>query len=248
LQTPTKYGKQRSIASVNKEISNLKTMFNIAVREQWLSRSPFDNGASLIGQEEHRNRVLEFSEEKRLFAAIESHPSRSHVLGIVLLGLDCALRRGEIFKLLWSDCNFERRTITVRAFNAKTARKRTVAMTSRVCNELIKRWNQSEQNQDALVFGITDNINTAWKKVCREAGIEDFHFHDTRHSSISRMIRAGLPPVEVMRVSRHATMAAFYRYANLEADSIFRAASALDSFLASANKGELTQNAAEFIN
>lgn len=82
LQTPTKYDKHRSIAAVNKEISKLKTMFKIAVREQWLSRSPFDNGASLNGQEKHLNRVLDLAEEKRLLAAIESHPSRSHIKGI----------------------------------------------------------------------------------------------------------------------------------------------------------------------
>jgi integrase len=92
-------------------------------------------------------------------------------------------------------------------------------------------WENSGRNKDSLIFEVNVTIKTAWKKICREAGIEDFHFHDTRHNAITRMIRAGLPPVEVMRVSGHSTIAAFYRYANLEADSIFRAASALDNYL-----------------
>jgi integrase len=232
LSTPTKYGNQRAIATVNKELNKLKRMFNIAVREQWLSRNVFSNGESLISQEEHRTRVLSIDEEKRLLVAIESNPRRSHIKGIVLIGLDCALRRGEIFSLKWSDVDFVARTITVRAFNAKTARKRTTAMTKRVYAELYLLWENSIKDENELVFGVSVTIKTAWKKICREADIEDFHFHDTRHTAITRMIRAGLPPVEIMKVSGHSTLSAFNIYANLESDAIFRAANALDNYLA----------------
>jgi len=93
----------------------------------------------------------------------------------------------------------------------------------------------SDQNQDSLVFGVSVTIKTAWKKICLEAAVNDFHFHDTRHTAITRMIRAGLPPVEAMKVSRHSTLAGFNTYAHLESDSIFRAANALDSYLALQN-------------
>lgn len=236
LSTPTKHGNQRGVATVNKELNKLKRMLNIAVREQWLSRNPFNNGESLIEQEEHRSRVLSIEEEKRLFEAIESNPRRSHIKGIVLIGLDCALRRGEIFTLKWSDTDFNQRTITIRAFNAKTARKRTVAMTRRVFEELSRLWENSSKNPDKLVFGVSVTIKTAWKKICKEAKIENFHFHDTRHTCISRLIHAGLPPVECMKVSGHSTLAAFNIYANLEADTIFRAANALDDYLREQNR------------
>jgi integrase len=147
--------------------------------------------------------------------------------------LDCALRRGEIFKLCWSEVNLEKRTITVTAFNSKTARERTVAMTNRVFREIQKLWEEIDKDKNKLVFGINVTIKTSWKKICREAGIEDFRFHDCRHVAISRMIRAGIPPVEVMRVSGHTTMAAFYRYANINNETIFRTANALDSYLVS---------------
>jgi integrase len=241
--TPTKHSNQRSVAAVNKELGKLKRMFNIAVREQWLSRSPFDNGESLIGDEVHRNRILTMEEEVRLFKAIETNPRRKHLKGIVLVALDCALRRGEIFKLCWSEVNLEKRTITVTAFNSKTARERTVAMTIRVFNELHSLWIESDKEQNRLVFGVNITIKTSWRKICREAGIEDFRFHDCRHVAISRMIRAGIPPVEVMRVSGHTTMAAFYRYANIDNETIFRTANALDSYLASNSINNETSNA-----
>jgi integrase len=208
-------------------------MLNIAVREQWLSRSAFDNGESLMGDEIHRNRILTMEEESRLFAAIESKPKREHLKGIVLIALDCALRRGEIFKLCWSEVNLDNRTITVTAFNSKTARERTVAMTNRVFNELQNLWNESDKSENKLVFGVNVTIKTSWKKICREAKIEDFRFHDCRHSAISRMIRAGIPPVECMKVSGHTTLTAFNIYANIDNETIFRTANALDSYLAS---------------
>jgi integrase len=229
LQTPTRYGTQRGIAAVNKELSKLKRMFNIAWREQWLSRNPFENGESLISDGPHRSRVLSFEEEAKLFSVIEIEPKRAHLRGILMIALDCALRRGEIFTLRWSDVDLERKTITIRAFNTKTARSRTVAMTIRLNQDLQSRWLESTHVSDALVFGVSVTIKTAWKKICRAAGVQDFHFHDCRHTAITRMIRAGIAPVEVMRVSGHTTMAAFYRYVNLDSNAIFRAAAALDS-------------------
>jgi integrase len=248
LKTLTRYDGQRSIASVNRELSKLKRLLNLAVQEQWLHRNPFLNGASLISaaDEIHRDRVLSLAEEARLFAAINNQPKRAHLKGILLIALDCTLRRGEIFTLRWSDIDFERRTITVRAFNAKTARSRIVAMTMRVYAELSRLKQESLNDSNALVFGVSVTIKTAWKKICHEAGIVDFHFHDCRHTAITRLIHAGLPPVEVMRISGHTTLSCLYRYSNLESDTVFRAAAALDAY--HAQNAEAQTTSAELIN
>lgn len=249
LSTPTKHGTQRNVATVNKELGKLKRMFNIAIQEQFLARSPFSNGVSLITDEEHRTRVLSFDEEQRLLEAIKSNSYRKHLVGIVLVALDCALRRGEIFTLKWLDCDLTKRTITIRAFNSKTARKRTVAMTNRVHNELSEIWREAENNeQDALIFGVSVTIKTAWKKICSEAKIENFRFHDCRHTAITRMIKAGMSPVEAMKISGHTTLRAFNIYANLDADAIFQAANALDNYLAQANTANSQRETSEFIN
>jgi integrase len=104
-------------------------------------------------------------EEARLLEAIESKPQRKHLEGIFLIALDCALRRGEIFKLRWSEVDLERRTIKVTAFNSKTARKRTMAMTLRVFNELQKLGSESDNDRDKLVFGVNVTTKTSWKKM-----------------------------------------------------------------------------------
>lgn len=232
LRTPTPHRKQRSIATVNRELVVMRRVLNVGVQQGWLMKSPFGAGKSLISaaDEEKRERILSREEEMRLLAAIDAEPQREHLKGILLVALDCALRRGEILKTKWSDVDLDRRTITVRAFNAKTAKSRTVAMTMRVYADLLERWQSSAGNSDKLVFGIKSQIRTAFVKACRKAKISDFRFHDCRHTAISRMIRAGLPPVEVMRVSGHQTLSCLYRYSNLDSDAVFRAAAALDAF------------------
>jgi integrase len=246
-KTPTPRGKQRTIATMNRELVVLRRVLNVGVQQGWLNKNPFNAGKSLISaaDEDKRERVLSREEEARLFASIDAEPKREHLKGILLIALDCALRRGEILKMKWADVDFDRRTITVRAFNAKTARSRTVAMTTRVYRDLLSRCESADGTTDKLVFGIKSQIRTAFVKTCRAAKINDFRFHDTRHTAISRMIRAGLPPVEVMRVSGHQTLSCLYRYSNLDSDTVFRAAAALDAFHA---QGEQGGEAAELIN
>jgi integrase len=233
LKTPTRHGGQRAIATVNRELDKLRRMFNIAIQQGWLAKNPFQSGNSLISHadERHRERVLSREEEHRLLNAIEAEPKREHLKGILLVALDCALRRGEILTLTWLDIDLQHRTIQVRAFNSKTARARTVAMTTRVYEDLRTRIGIEPHELGECIFKIKD-VKRSFNSACRQAGITDFRLHDCRHTAITRMIRAGLPPVEVMRISGHSTMAAFYRYVNLDSDAVFRAAAALDALQA----------------
>ena len=229
----------RTIASINKELGKLKRIFNIAVREQWLKRNPFNNGESLISVETHRLRILSRDEEIRLFAAIDAEPKRGHLKGISLLALDCALRRGEIFTLKWSDVDLDLKTVTVRAFNSKTARSRKVAMTIRVYQEIERLWQASSRNLDELVFGKLTTIKKGFGNALALAKIDDFHFHDYRATCITRMIQAGLPPAEVMRISGHSTLSAFYIYVRANIDSRIQVVSATSGCLKNTSCGVL---------
>jgi hypothetical protein len=70
LSTPTKYGTQRNIASVNRELELCRAMFRFAIQERWVVISPF-NGGGLISKESEtkRNRILSDEEEYRLIEA-----------------------------------------------------------------------------------------------------------------------------------------------------------------------------------
>jgi integrase len=151
--------------------------------------------------------------------------------------LDCAFRKNEILTLCRKDIDFNNKTITIRAFNSKTAKLRVVGLTNRVYKWLLQFENF---NDDDKIFPIK-GIQTNWGRTLKQASIEDFHFHDCRATAISRLISAGLPHAEVMRVSGHLTMACLLRYIRTDDSTVIRAVNALDSYLASnAVTGEIS--------
>ncbi len=136
--------RQRSIGTVHKELELLRRMFNVAVSNGWLMKNPFEMGDSLINpsDEKQRERILTKEEEEKLLAACFG--PRAHLRSIIVCALDTGMRRGEIFKLKWSDIDFENGIINIKAFNTKTLRERQVAMTSRLSQELYTLWENSK--------------------------------------------------------------------------------------------------------
>jgi len=229
LQSPTKHGEQRSIATVNRELSLLRRVLNIAVRNGWLLRNPIMASSSLItpGDEKPRERIITREEEERLLAACIG--LRAHLLPIIIAALHTGMRRGEILKLKWSDVDFDNRIITIRAFNTKTMRERQVAMTRRLAQTLEELFELSLKGPEDLVFGITDNFKNAFNSARKLAGLSDVRFHDLRHTHATRLVAAHLPLSEVGRVLGHTQVNTTYRYVNANVETARRAAAALDN-------------------
>lgn len=240
---------QRAIASVNRELELLRAIIRFAVRQRWLSHSPFELGEPLISKSDEvkRERILTFDEEKRLLnvcvgeriikyirkgkeVTAKMQSGRELLKALIITAVDTAMRKGEIIKLRWRDVDFPMRTISIIALNSKTAKARQVGMTQRVFDELKNLWEISPKNSNELVFGIKDNFKKSFASACSDAGITEFRFHDLRHTAITRMIQAGLSPMEVMKVSGHTQMTTFARYVNPNTQAITRIADVLTAF------------------
>ncbi|MCW5967591.1 MAG: site-specific integrase [Blastocatellales bacterium] len=248
LETKTKHETQRSIASVHRELEMLRRVLNFAVRQNWLDKNPFQMGEPLISKadETKRTRILSFDEEARLLAVCEG--PRAHLRALVIVAIDTAMRKGELLKLRWDWIDLENRMIHLPAPITKTQRARDIAMTGRVEAELRRIWEQSPKSLDLTVFGIEAGFKRAWATALEKAEIEDLHFHDLRHSAASRLIAAGVPHVEVMKVVGHETLDMLARYVNVDHDTIRRAADALDAHVARNLKKAEENETTEFVN
>lgn len=225
-------------ATLNRTFALLRTMFrrahNIAPHII-IPKFPINTAAEV-----ERDRILSREEEQRLLAQCVDHEEvtvkgdrvrernyvqRSHLRPIVIMALDTAMRVGEILSLTWDDIDLENRLISIKAMNTKTQRKRTVGITTRLYNELKALPKGADK-----VFGRT-TVKRSFMTACKRAKIKGLRFHDLRHTATTRMINAGIPHTEVMKITGHRQMKTFMRYLNVQSDAIQNNASKLDAYL-----------------
>lgn len=228
LTEPTRHGKQRKIATVNRELSKLRRMLNIAQREGWIAQNPFTNGECLISSadEVERQRILTREEEDRLLANCAEH-----LRPIVICAIDTGMRRGEIFSLRWRDVDFERGTILVRAFNTKAMRERGVPMPFRLKAVMLALAEQTKRSDASRVFGVTNSVKSSFTTARKAAELLDFRFHDLRHTFITRLVAAGMPLPEIGKLVGHTQPKGTYRYLAADGNTIERARAILDGRL-----------------
>jgi len=165
LAQETRTKTQRTIASVNRELSMLRRMLNVAQREGWIIRSPFAAGDSLISlaDENKRERILTREEELKLLAACDT-PQRAHLKAIFICALDTGMRQGEILSLRWRDVDLENGLLNIQAFHTKTMKERQVAITTRLAIELEQLRASAPNDYEGLVFGILVTSNEASRR------------------------------------------------------------------------------------
>ncbi len=224
--------RQRRIATVNRELELLRTILNFAIQNEWLIKNPFVLAKGVISKaaEAQRDRILSFEEEQRLLEVCVGR--KAHLRSLLICALDTAMRRGEILKMRWQDIDFAKREIYIPQTNTKTEVARVVGITVRLRKELEILWGASSKDPTTTVFGIVNTVKNAFKSACEEASIEDFRFHDCRHTATTRMIASGTPHTEVMKVTGHSQLKTFLRYLNITPETTNKVASNLDGYLA----------------
>jgi integrase len=235
LATPTTRRVPRAIASVHRELELLRRMLSVAVREGWIVANPYTAGDCLITKADERQRemVLSLSEEQRLLACCEGE-RRKHLRPIVICAIDTGMRLGEILKLQWRDVDLSARTIRIVALNTKTFRERTVAMTTRLREELTALAGNGLPDPERLVFGVAATVKRSFVAARTEAGLAGLRFHDLRHTAATRLASGHLPLTHVGRILGHTQPSTTYRYVNATAETAREAASILDAFNAGA--------------
>jgi integrase len=247
LKTPTKHKRERSIATVNRELSLLRVVLNVAVQNKWIIRNPFSEGKLISpGDEKPRERILSREEEEKLLA--ECKGPRAHIKAIIIAGLDTGCRRAELLKLEWKDVDFEGKRLLIQAMNTKTLKQREVPMSNRLMKELMNLYEYSTGDPASSVFGITDSFKKSFNTAKRKAGISDLKFHDLRHSFASRLVTMNVPIAEVSRILGHSTILMSYRYTNIDSKGVSRIGSIINSFNEESFSRSLGEKGESFIN
>jgi integrase len=197
--------KPRSPATVRNYLIELSRLFAMAVKEmRVMDANPCASVRKPKGSTEVV-RWLSDDERTALLAACKASDSPD-LYAFVLFALTTGARKGEIERLEWAQVDLQRRWATFP--RTKNGDARGVPLTTAVCALLTDR-----SRTAAVVFPI--EISKAWHTAVARAGIENFRFHDLRHSCASALVQNGANLAEVATLLGHKGLQMTLRYAHV---------------------------------
>ena len=176
----------------------------------------------LLREPPPRTRYLAPDELERLIFA-----APRHLVPIIKIAALTGMRMGEILGLMWEDVAPDGGS--VRLTRTKTGEARTVFLCGAARAVLVELRTKA---RGSFVFHHGGRrftyINNGWRKALRLAGIDDFRFHDLRHTFASHMVMSGADLPTVQAMLGHKTITMTMRYSHLSARHIREAVAKLD--------------------
>jgi len=211
-------------ATLNREVSLLKRLLNVAIEWGYL----YENPARQLKPLREDNRRLRYLNKAEIDLLVAS--ACRHLKPIILVAVNTGMRKGEIFNLQWSHVDLKSRLIEV--IKSKNGEKRGIPINKTLLEVL---HGLPRRIDSPYVFPpgkkgkkLTDVKKSFWTAM-REAEIEDFCFHDLRHTFASHLVMAGVPLLTVAELLGHKDIEMTKRYSHLSPYHKAKAVGVLDS-------------------
>ena len=209
----------RTPATVTRYLATLSSLFSLAVKE-WnlIGRNPVRD---ITKPREARGRMRFLSDDERsalLDACEASHwaPLRT----LVLLAIATGARRGELVSLKWTDVDLKAGRALVR--ESKNDEPRVLPLVGKAL-EALRLLKLNDSAKSVFLFPNPNGLDAEgfyafdsyWYKAVEKAGLDDFKFHDLRHTTASYLAQQGASLLEIAEVLGHKTLAMVKRYSHL---------------------------------
>jgi integrase len=213
---PTEY--TRTGATVNRYLATVSHMFTMAVKEwRLVGTNPVRD---ITKKKEARGRVRFLSDAERdalLSACAQSDWPALHTL--VLLAISTGARRGELINLKWEDVDLKGARVIVR--ETKNGETRSLPLVGKAL-EALRSLKLQGSAKSPWVFaqpsgfpGPHENFDGVWYDALKAAGVDDFRFHDLRHTTASYLAAQGASLLEIADTLGHKTLSMVKRYSHL---------------------------------
>jgi len=209
--------KKKSAGTVIRYMAALSHALTIAVNEwEWLDSNPILK-VRKPEQPQSRVRFLDEDERKSLLEACQAS-SCSYLYPIVVIALSTGARYGEIMNLRWQDVDLERGV--ARLEKTKNKERRALPLTHLSLSLIKELRRKKKPAKTDFLFPRADglkplDIRSHWRKALKNSEIEDFRFHDLRHTAASYLAMNGATLAEIAEVLGHKTLQMVKRYAHL---------------------------------
>ena len=227
--------KQASQSTANRFLALVRSILKRAVEEwDWLEKAP---KVKLFKESAGRVRFITPEQVQALLRELPAHQQ-----DMVLFALQTGLRQSNVVKLEWSEINLEQAHMWVNSADSKNRKAIAVPLN----REALAALHRQTGKHPVRVFTYKEkpisNANThAWKNALKRAGIEDFRWHDLRHTWASWHRMQGTPTHELQQLGGWKTGAMVERYAHLASDHLASAAARLDSVVIGYDLATVTQ-------
>ena len=212
-ETPS--GLPASPATVKRYLAMLSKVMNVAVKEWfWIDENPCRR---VSRPTEPRGRVRFLSDEERNVLLEVCKASRDpRLYPLVLLAMATGARQGELMDLKWKDVDLTRGIAILH--ETKNGERRALPITGPALEVLREKARVRQIDSDLVFANRTGKAyfpRKPWNEAVEDAELEDFTFHDLRHTAASYLAMSGATPAEIAAVLGHKTLAMVKRYAHL---------------------------------
>ena len=214
--------KLRTPATCNRILAALSSVLSLASMEwQLIEENPCKNVRKLA-EPRGRTRFLSDGERERLLKVCKESESKDLYLS-VLISLNTGARKKEVWELNWNQVDLKNGVLI---FNqTKNDEIRSVPLLGNVLN-LLRDRNKVRRIDTSKVFpskadpknGIL--LERPWRTALKNAGIEDFRWHDLRHSAASYLAMSGVPMRSIAEILGHKTLQMVKRYSHLSQEHL----------------------------
>lgn len=205
-------------SSINRMLAVIRAILRKAQHEWgWLDKVPV---IRMRKEEKGRIRWLTRGEASLLMKYLPSH------LGdMVAFSLATGLRRANVTGLEWKDVDLVNRHALVHPDQAKAKKAITVPLNSDALTILKNQIGKSAEFVFTYKGKRIVQCNTkAWRKALRKAAIDNFKWHDLRHTWASWHVQNGTTLQELQQLGGWASYDMVLRYAHLSSDHLRSAA------------------------
>lgn len=201
-------------ATVNRVLEVLRAILRKSVNEwEWLDRAPY---VKMLKEPTRRIRFLTHNEAQRLLDALPEH-----LADMAAFSLATGLRRANVTGLQWSQIDLTRRLAWIHPDQAKARKAIAVPLNAEAV--LLIRKQIGRHPTHVFSFNgrpITQVSTKAWYKGLAAVEIEDFRWHDLRHTWASWHVQNGTPLFALQELGGWESPEMVRRYAHLSADHL----------------------------
>jgi integrase len=212
-------------STANRYLAVIRSVLRKACNEwEWVDRVP---KVSLFREKDGRIRSLSAAEFLKLHSELPPH-----LADMALFSVATGLRQANVSQLEWSQVNLELLHAVIPPEKHKNGRPHPVPL-NEAAVEVIKRKVGQHPTHVFTFRGkpVTQVSTKAWRDALVRAGIDNFRWHDLRHTFATWHRQAGTPTHELQRLGGWKTLSMVERYAHVAPEGLQIAAGRLDNAL-----------------